>query len=100
MVVWVCKGVLTSQPEPVDDRAEGKQKIKLLKSTVERELLLIKELHEISGIFDSLFSSTIQKSSVDVANTAASLQAQESRTDALNKSLSDSCSEPMESVAS
>lgn len=34
------------------------QKLKGLKSTIERELIMIKELHEITGIMDSLFASS------------------------------------------
>ena len=65
--MWFCVGTDVYK----DDLCQSdslKQKIKQLKSTVERELFLIKELYEISGIMDSLFSSSVQDSNTDGGN--------------------------------
>ena len=37
---------------------ELKQRVRLLKGVVDQELLLIKEMHEISGMVDTLFAAS------------------------------------------
>ena len=37
--------------------ADLKQRLRLLKSVVDQELLLIKEMHEITGVVDTLFAA-------------------------------------------